>query len=93
MYHLYTKEKFLTHIDDIISGLIIVGENGYGDEFGIGSPESYSIIEIAKMFGSDIEMLPAMGNRMTADVITSKTEALGLLPKHSIKDYINNIIK
>jgi UDP-glucose 4-epimerase len=88
------QRRNFTHIDDIISGLILVGENGYGDEFGIGSPESYSIIEIAKMFGSDIEMLPErMGNRMTADVITCKTESLGWLPKHSIKDYINRIIK
>ena len=88
------QRRNFTHIDDIISGLIIVGENGYGDEFGIGSPESYSIIEIAKMFGSDIEMLPErMGNRMSADVITSKTEALGWLPNHSITDYIKNIIK
>ena len=88
------QKRNFTYIDDIISGLIKVGENGYGDEFGIGSPESYSILEIAQMFGSDIEMLPERkGNRMTADVITSKTEALGWSSKYSIKDYIDNIVK
>ncbi len=83
------QKRNFTHIDDIIDGLVLVGENGYGDEFGIGSPEAYSILEIAEMFGGEIEMLPERkGNRMTADVITSKTEALGWSAKRSIKDYI-----
>ena len=87
------QKRNFTHIDDIIDGLIMVGENGYGDEFGIGNPESYSITEIAEMFvGAEIEMLPERkGNRMTADVVTSKTEALGWLPKRSIRDYIKKI--
>jgi len=66
-----------------------VGEQGYGDDYGIGSPESYTILEIAKLFSAPIEMLPERpGNRMTADVVTAKTEALGWSPKWSITDYI-----
>jgi len=85
-----TQKRNFTHIDDIVNGLILVGENGYGDEFGIGSGEAFSILEIAKMFNGDIQMLPERrGNRMSADVISSKTEALGWKPTHSIKDYIN----
>jgi len=84
-----TQKRNFTHIDDIINGLVLVGENGYGDEFGIGSPETFSIKEIAEMFGAEIEMLPQRaGNRMTADVITSKTKALGWEPTRSIKEYI-----
>ncbi|PHM16451.1 MAG: ADP-L-glycero-D-manno-heptose-6-epimerase [Sulfuricurvum sp. PD_MW2] len=84
-----TQKRNFTHIDDIIDGLVLVGENGYGDEFGIGSPEAYSILEIAEMFGGKIEMLPERkGNRMTADVISAKTEALGWSPKRTISDYI-----
>ena len=84
-----TQKRNFTHIDDIINGLVLVGENGYGDEFGIGSPEAFSIKEIAEMFGAEIEMLPQRaGNRMTADVMTSKTEALGWKPTRSIKEYI-----
>lgn len=84
-----TQKRNFTHIDDIIDGLVLVGENGYGDEFGIGSPEAYSILEIAHMFGGQIEMLPERkGNRMTADVVSAKTEALGWKPTRTIKDYI-----
>lgn len=84
-----TQKRNFTHVDDIINGLVLVGENGYGDEFGIGSPEAYSIKEIAEMFGGKIEMLPERkGNRMTADVVTAKTEALGWKPTRTIKEYI-----
>ncbi|MEN8148030.1 MAG: NAD-dependent epimerase/dehydratase family protein [Campylobacterota bacterium] len=84
-----TQQRNFTHIDDIIDGLVLVGENGYGDEFGIGSEEAYTIKEIAEMFGGDIEMLPERkGNRMVADVISAKTQALGWSPKRKIKDYI-----
>lgn len=83
------QERNFTHITDIINGLVIVGENGFGDNFGIGSSEAYSVLEIAKMFGGKIEMLPERkGNRMTADVITDKTKALGWKATYSIKDYI-----
>ena len=84
-----TQKRNFTHVEDIINGLILVGENGYGDDYGIGSPDSYTILEIAKMFGGKIKMLPERpGNRMTADVITEKTISLGWEPKFSIKKYI-----
>lgn len=84
-----TQKRNFTHIDDIIDGLVLVGENGYGDEFGIGSEEAFSIKEIAEMFGGKIEMLPERkGNRMIADVISAKTQALGWKPKRNILEYI-----
>jgi UDP-glucose 4-epimerase len=84
-----TQMRNFTHIDDIIEGLVLIGKNGYGDDFGIGSDESFSILEVAKLFGGEIEMLPERkGNRMSADVITAKTRALGWSPKCSLENYI-----
>ena len=84
-----TQKRNFTHIDDIIDGLVLVGENGYGDEFGIGSGEAYTILEVAQMFDSEIQMLPERkGNRMSADVVTAKTEALGWSPQRRLKEYI-----
>jgi len=84
-----TQKRNFTHIDDIIDGLVLVGENGYGDEFGIGSGEAFSILEVAQMYGGEIEILPERaGNRMVADVISAKTEALGWSPKRRLADYI-----
>ena len=87
-----TQKRNFTHIEDIINGLTLVGEHGYGDEFGIGSPNSYNIVEIANMFEGKIEMLPERkGNRMTADVVTAKTEALGWKSTRTIKRYIEDL--
>lgn len=84
------QKRNFTHVDDIIDALILVGENGYGDEFGIGSEESFSILEVAKLFEGKIEMLPERrGNRMNAEVVSDKTKALGWQPKKKLVDYIN----
>lgn len=89
-----TQKRNFTHIDDIVEGLVLVGENGYGDEFGIGCSESFTVMEIAQMYGGEIVLLPERkGNRMTADVVTDKTEALGWSAKRSIRDYIEEIKK
>jgi len=87
-----SQKRNFTHIDDIIDGLTLVAEKGYGDEFGIGSDEAYTIKDIAKMFGGTIQMLPERkGNRMSADVFTEKTRALGWKPTKSIKTYIEDL--
>ncbi|PNI00918.1 NAD-dependent epimerase/dehydratase family protein [Vibrio diazotrophicus] len=89
-----TQRRNFTHIDDIIDGLVLVGEQGYGDEFGIGSDESFTILEVAELFGGKIEMLPERkGNRMTADVLSDKTKALGWSATRSLTDYINVLKK
>lgn len=89
-----TQKRNFTHINDIINALMLIGEHGYGDEFGIGSDESFSILEVAKMFNSDIEMLPErQGNRMTSDVVTDKTKVLGWISKHNLIDYIKGEIE
>ena len=86
-----TQKRNFTHIDDIIDGLVLVGEHGSGDDFGIGSPEAYSILEIAELFGGEIQFLAERpGNRMNAEVITEKTERLGWSAKKSLIDYIKN---
>jgi UDP-glucose 4-epimerase len=47
---------------------------------------------MAKLFGGEIEMLPErMGNRMTADVVTSKTEALGWQHQKNLTDNIEKL--
>ena len=86
-----TQRRNFTHIDDIVNALVLIGEHGSGDGYGIGSDESFSVLEVAKMFNGEIEMLPERkGNRMTGEVVTEKTKALGWKPKHNLKTYIDN---
>jgi UDP-glucose 4-epimerase len=86
-----TQRRNFTYIDDIVNALVLIGEHGNGDGYGIGSDESFSVLEVAKMFNGEIEMLPERkGNRMTGEVVTEKTKALGWKPKHNLKTYIDN---
>lgn len=84
-----TQKRNFTHVDDITNALLLIGMHGLGDEFGIGNPKEYSIEEVADLFGGIKQYLPERkGNRMFADVITEKTEALGWKPLHSLETYI-----
>jgi UDP-glucose 4-epimerase len=88
-----TQQRIFTHIDDIVSGLLLVGEKGEGDEFGLGASQTYSVMEIAQMFGDPIETLPERaGNRSGAFLDTTKSHALGWSAKHDVADYIRSIV-
>ena len=84
-----TQKRNFTHVDDIVDGLILVGEKGEGDEYGLGATESYSVLEIADFFETDIEMLPErQGNRMSSSLDTTKSAAIGWSAKRKLRDYI-----
>jgi len=88
-----TQRRNFTHVEDLARGLKMVGEQGQGDEYGLGSHESHTILEIAQMFGSKIEMLPERkGNRMESIVDTSRAEKeFGWKPEHTVREYIESI--
>jgi UDP-glucose 4-epimerase len=88
-----TQKRNFTHVDDIISGLILVGERGHGDEYGLGAQEGYSVKEVAEMFDAPIEWLPERsGNRMDSKLNTDRSILeLGWSPKRKLADYIQEI--
>ena len=89
-----TQERIFTHVHDIVDGLVVVGENGTGDGYGIGSEDVFSILELAKLFDKEVVMLPErQGNRMQAAVDTTKTRSLGWAPHRSLKEDISEFIK
>jgi len=84
-----TQRRIFTHVKDIVRGLSLVGEKGEGDGFGLGSRDEFSILEVARMFGGPIEMLPERaGNRLTSSIDLSKSEALGWKAERSLGEYI-----
>ncbi len=89
-----TQERIFTHVHDIVDGLVLVGEKGVGDGYGIGSNDTFSILGLAKLFGRDVVMLPErQGNRMQAMVDTEKTRQLGWAPRRSLADDIAAFVK
>jgi UDP-glucose 4-epimerase len=87
-----TQLRNFTHVSDIVSGLILVAGSGVGDGYGIGHPDSYSIIEVAEMFNHPYKLTPEKtGNRMTASVVTDKVRELGWVPRVNLPDYIDEM--
>ena len=90
-----TQKRNFTAASDIARGLLMVGEKGQGDDYGIGSPESHTVLEIANMFSDKIVMLPERkGNRMDSIVDTTKVEKeFGWKPQMSVREYIEDLKK
>lgn len=89
-----SQKRNFTHVEDIVDGLLLVGAQGLGDDFGIGDKRAYSILEVAQMFGGDIQMMPEVaGNRMGSNIDTSKTELLGWKCKRGLSEYIAGSIQ
>jgi UDP-glucose 4-epimerase len=88
-----TQKRNFTHVDDVIDAIMLVGEHGEGDDFGIGSEESLTILELAQLFGGEVALGPEVpGNRMDSVIDTSKTRLLGWSPKRDLKTYVESVI-
>ncbi len=89
-----TQERTFTHVDDTVDGLILAGEKGENDEYGIGAKEVFTLLEVAAMFGNEITMLPpTKTTRASAGPLdTSKIESLGWSQKHTLPEYVRSVI-
>ena len=88
-----TQLRNFTHIDDIVAGILTVAEHGEGDEFGIGSDEAISLLELCSYFGLDPEMMDGhASNRTHGELITAKTKSLGWRPQKNLKEHIEGFI-
>lgn len=90
-----TQERNFTHVLDVVDALVLVGEKGSGDEFGLGHERAYSIFEVAEMFGfgTNVVMFPERpGNRMSSGLDTKKIRSLGWSTKHDLPRYIASFV-
>jgi len=97
------QRRDFTHVDDIVDGLIKVGEGLLdnaifdvveGHIFELGRGKNYSINEIASFFKTDTEYIPQRPGEMDVTLCESKKArtVLGWDPTLNIEDYINNFI-
>lgn len=82
-----TQTRKFTHIDDVVSGILIAAKNS-GDGFVIASDQEYSVLEVAEMIGKFEFQKEAKGNRASSVVNSDLIKSLGWKEKHNLKDYI-----
>ena len=90
-----TQTRDFTHIDDIISGLILICNHEKNKEWFLRSGKNISIIELAGYFGASYEIVPERrGERFTSEYFVSDTEnVLNWKPKISLSNYVNDFIE
>ena len=89
-----TQRRDFTHVDDIIRGCYLAFKKGRNTEYLLGTKKTYSVIQIAKMFKTQIKLIPQRpGERLGS--INQDNKALthlGYRAEIDIKDYIKNFI-
>ncbi|WP_412541925.1 NAD-dependent epimerase/dehydratase family protein [Longispora sp. K20-0274] len=88
-----TQTRDFTHIDDIVAGILTCYEHGKGDGYLLGANREWPMIEVARMFGGEIEMIPAKrGERERGAADSDKARQLGWTPKRSLDAYIAEFV-
>lgn len=89
-----SQTRAFTHVFDTVDGIILVGEKGEGDTFNICAEDVNSILDIANMFGGEIEMRPQTSqSRSSGAGDISRMKELGWKPTKTLKEYIESVKK
>jgi len=91
-----TQSRRFTHINDTIDVCIQAWKRNKCEHYSIYNNQSYSVIEVAKMFGSKIKYLPERKGERYFSSITKKNlsnKINRIYGKIRLVDYINNIKK
>jgi UDP-glucose 4-epimerase len=84
-----TQKRNFTHVLDIVSALVLVGERGQGDNYGIGADDSYSVIDVVRFSGCNFGIgEERKGNRSSSELMTDEVKALGWKQQYNLLKYI-----
>ena len=85
------QTRAFTHVADTVVALVLIGDKGGNEEYGISAQEVFSIKEVARMFNLTITYGPAtLSTRSSGSEDTSKLEALGWKQEHTLPEYIQS---
>ena len=91
-----TQSRRFTHIDDTVKACYFAWKQNKSRHYSISNRESYSILEVAKMFKSKIILLAPRRGERYASALTNmnlSNKVYKIFGKIRLKDYIKNIIK
>ena len=91
-----TQSRRFTHINDTIEVCFTAWKKNLCRHYAIFNKESFSILQIAKMFGKKIKFLPPRKGERFASKLTKmnlSNKIYRYYGKQSIKDYIESLKK
>lgn len=89
------QKRDFTHVFDIVEGFTKAGFNRKNQEYQLASGKLYTILQVAKMFSSNIKFIPRRpGERFSSkrDNLSKSFKELKFKAKYDLKSYINNFI-
>ena len=90
-----TQARRFTHVYDTIKACVFAWKKNKCKHYSIASRQSFSIIELAKLFKSKIKYLPMRKGERFASALTKmnlSNKIVRLSAKIRLKDYINNFL-
>ncbi len=90
------QSRRFTHISDTIEACYYAWKKNKCRHYSISNKESFTILEVAKMFNTKIKLLPPRRGERFASALTSmnlSNKVHKIFGKISLKNYINNIVK
>ncbi|MFT7507246.1 MAG: UDP-glucose 4-epimerase [Acidimicrobiales bacterium] len=88
------QTRAFTHVQDTIDALIFIEEKGEKEEYAICAKEVYSLLELAEMFGLEVEFAPSTKSSRSSDADdTTHLQQLGWQQKQTLKQYIESCKK
>jgi len=90
-----TQERRFTHVLDTVKACIFAWRKNKCKHYSIANIQSYSVIELAKMFKSKIRYLPMRKGERFASALTKMSlnnKIIRLSAKIKLKDYVNNFL-
>ena len=89
------QERRFTHVLDTVKACIFAWRKNKSKHYSIASNQSYSILELAKMFKSKIRYLPKREGERFASALTKmnlNNKIIRLSAKINLRDYIKNFL-
>jgi UDP-glucose 4-epimerase len=90
-----TQARRFTHVFDTVKACIFAWRKNRCKHYCIASKQSYSIIQLAKLFKSKIRYVPERKGERFASALTKmnlNNKIIRLSAKISLKDYVNNFL-
>jgi UDP-glucose 4-epimerase len=90
-----SQTRRFTHIKDTVRACLIAWKKNKNTHYSVASNESYSIIELARLFRSPIRYLPRReGERFSSSLINKNfnKKIIKLRAKIKLRDYIGNFL-
>jgi UDP-glucose 4-epimerase len=90
-----TQVRRFTHVYDTVKACIFAWKKNKCKHYSIVSNQSYSIIELAKLFRNKIRYLPKRAGERYASALTKmnlNNKIIRLSAKIRLKDYVNNFL-